>query len=300
MSKLKTIISLIKTPYKMIQPLGAMGLLNWIPDTYYTKLVFRGEMGYKLDLENPRTFNEKLLWLKIYDHRPEFTDLVDKLKAKEIVGKLIGSQYIVPIYGEWERADDIPFAELPEQYVLKCNHDQGSVIIVSDKELLDEEKTIKTLDRKLRRNLYYGTREYPYKNIQPKVFAEEYLGKDIIDYKFYCFNGEPKFLYCGQGLTEDHSLKIDFFDLDWNLMPFYRTDYHRLGQIPKPTRLGEMIDIARKLSEGTYFVRIDLFEVDGKVYFSEYTLCPASGYMPFVPQEYDRIVGEWLKLPKTK
>ena len=299
MSKIKTFLGLIKNPYKMIEPLGTMGLLNWMPDPVFSKLVFRGEMGYKLDLDNPRTFNEKLVWLKNYDHRAEYTDLVDKLKAKEVVGKKIGFKYIVPLYGEWDRADDIPFDELPGKYVLKCNHDQGSVIIVSDNRLLDKEKTIQALNNKLKRNLYYGTREYPYKNIKPKVFAEKYLDKDIIDYKFYCFNGEPKFLYCGQGLTEDHSLKIDFYDLEWKLMPFYRTDYHRLGQIAKPQHLDEMIDISKTLSKNVPFVRVDLFEVDDQVYFSEFTLCPASGYMPFVPKKYDAIVGEWLKIPDS-
>ena len=132
MSKVRTFISLLKTPYRMTQSLGTNGLLNWMPDSMFTKLAFRGEMGYKLDLENPRTFNEKLQWLKLYDHRPEYTDLVDKLKAKEVVGEKIGSQYIVPTYGEWDIAEDIPFGELPDQYVLKCNHDQGSVIIVSN------------------------------------------------------------------------------------------------------------------------------------------------------------------------
>lgn len=290
-------MSLLKTPYKMVQPLGSMGLLNWVPDSVYTRLVFHGEMGYKPDLKNPRTFNEKLQWLKLYDHHPEYTDLVDKLKAKKIVGEKIGLQYIVPIYGEWDRADDIPFEELPDQYVLKCNHDQGSVIVVSDQKLLDKEKTVRVLNKKLKRNIYYGTREYPYKDVAPRVFAEKYLGKVMTDYKFYCFNGEPGFLYCSKGMLRSNVGAVDFYDLDWNLMPFYRTDYDRLGKIPRPEHLDEMIEISRTLSKGVPFVRIDLFEVGGQVYFSEFTLCPASGYMPFVPQEYDQIVGEKLIIP---
>ncbi len=298
MSKLGTALSLIKNPWEFVIGLDKNGLTRWMSDRMFAKISFRGVMGEKLNLDCPKTFNEKLQWLKVYDHRPEYTTLVDKYTAKCVVGQKIGNQHIVPLLGSWDNAKQIDFDNLPISFVLKCNHDQGSVILVQDKNKLDRAITIKTLNRKLKHNAYFGTREYPYKNIKPKVFAEKYLGKDIIDYKFYCFDGEPKFLYCGQGLTEDHSLKIDFFDLEWNLMPFYRTDYHRLGQIPKPMRLNEMIDIARILSEDIPFVRIDLFEVDGQVYFSEFTLCPASGFMPFVPTKYDAIVGEWLRIPR--
>ena len=288
---------MIKYPGRALFSMGGRGLLNWMPDAIYIKLLFRGYMGYRLNLKNPRTFNEKLQWLKIYDRNPRYTDLVDKIRAKEIVGDIIGKQHIVPIYGQWDSATDIPFDLLPEQFVLKCNHDQGSVILIHDKEQVHREEITATLTQKLSRGVFCGTREYPYKNIKPRVFAEEYLGGNIVDYKFYCFNGVPRFLYCGQGLTEDHSLKIDFYDLEWQLMPFYRTDYKRLGKIHKPERFSEMIDIATKLSKGVPFVRIDLFEVNNQVYFSEFTLCPASGLMPFVPKEYDRIVGEWLELP---
>lgn len=298
MSKIKTALTLLKNPYMFVIGLDRNGLVKWIPDKEFVKIAYRGMMGEKLNLENPATFNEKLQWLKVFDHKEEYTGLVNKIEAKDLVGKRIGIQHIVPLYGKWENASDIEFDRLPNQFVLKCNHDQGSVIIVENKNTINEKEIIRTLNYKLKQNAYYSTREYPYKNIKPMVFAEKYLGSNIIDYKFYCFNGEPKFLYCGQGLTEDHSLKIDFYDLDWNLMPFYRTDYKRLGNIPKPIHLEEMICIAKKLSENIPFVRIDLFEVDDKVYFSEFTLCPASGYMPFVPKEYDLIVGKWLRLPQ--
>ena len=298
MSSIKKKIEKILHPIKLIYPLGCLRLIDWMPDKLYNSLVFKSEMGYKLDIDKPQTFNEKLQWLKLYDRKKEYTDLVDKLKAKKIIGEKIGFQHIVPTYGVWNKAEDIDFQKLPTQFVLKCNHDQGSVIIVQDKSKIEKDKIIKELNKKLHRNLYYGTREYPYKNIIPQVFAEKFLQEKIIDYKFYCFNGEPRFLYCGQGLTEDHSLKIDFYDLNWQLMPFYRTDYHRLGKIPKPINLDKMIEISKRLSKDIPFVRIDLFEVNNQIYFSEFTLYPASGYMPFVPNEYDRIVGEWLRLPE--
>ena len=271
-----------------------------MPDSLFAKLSYRGIMGEKLNLHNPVTFNEKLQWLKVYDHRKEYSSYVDKLEAKKVIGDKIGVEHIVPILGVWDNAEKIDFNSMPDQFVLKCNHDQGSVILVHDKNTIDKSSIITTLNRKLKKNAYYGTREYPYKNICPKIFAEKYLGNNIIDYKFYCFNGEPRFLYCGQGLTEDHSLKIDFYDLDWNVMPFYRTDYKRLGNIEKPSCLKEMIEIARKLSKEVPFVRIDLFEIENTVYFSEFTLCPASGFMPFEPPKYDKIVGEWLVLPNEK
>lgn len=290
-------MKMLKNPYTFVIGLDINGLIKWMPDSMFAKLSYRGLMGEKLNLKNPKTFNEKLQWLKVYDHREDYTSLVDKLKAKQIVGSIIGSEHIVPCYGSWENAEQIDFDTLPQRFVLKCNHDQGSVILVSDKETLDKQKTIRYFDDKLKHNTYYGTREYQYKNIKPKVFAEEYLGQNIIDYKFYCFNGIPKFLYCGQDMSLGHMGKVDFFDLSWEPMPFYRTDYQRLGRIPKPYQLDEMIQIAYKLSKGVPFVRIDLFEIDNQIYFSEFTLCPASGYMPFVPKEYDRIVGDWLILP---
>ena len=297
MSKLKTFVSLLKNHQDVFMALDSNGLLRWMSDETYSRLLFKSMMGYELNLKNPQTFNEKLTWLKIYDHRPEYTDLVDKLKAKEIVGEKIGREHIVPIYGAWDRADDIPFDTLPDQFVLKCNHDQGSVILVPDKGKLDRARAVKELNGHLRHNIFNGTREQPYKDVPPRVFAEKYLQNDITDYKFYCFNGDPKFLYCAVGMIRAHVGSVDFFDMDWNPMPFYRTDYARLGRVPRPDSLDEMIGIAKTLSAGVPFVRIDLFAVDGKVYFSEFTLCPASGLMRFVPEEYDRIVGSWLKLP---
>ncbi len=298
MSKIETAIRLLKNPIKLVVPLDSNRMIDWMSDSTFARLSFRGEMGYRLDLNNPKTFNEKLQWLKVYDHKTEYISYVDKIKAKQIIGGIIGEQYIVPMYGAWIRGEDIPFEKLPDRFVLKCNHDQGSVILVKNKAELDIDTIHREINKKLKRNIYYGTREYPYKKIQPKVFAEKYLEEDIIDYKFYCFNGMPRFLYCGKGLTTDHSLKIDFYDLEWKRMPFYRTDYPRLGAIPRPTKLDEMIDIAKRLSKSIPFVRIDLFEVYEQVFFSEFTLCPASGFMPFFPKEYDQIVGEWLILPE--
>lgn len=282
----------------LIYSLNYHGLLSWMSDKSNVSLIYKLKTGKKLNLNSPRTFNEKLQWLKVFDQNPRYTTLVDKISAKELVAKLIGQEHIVPMLGQWNRPEDIEYDTLPISFVLKCNHDQGSVVLVKDKNSLDIEKTSKFLCSHLKRDNYFTTREPGYKGIHAKVFAEEYLGGNIKDYKFYCFNGVPKFLYVGQGLTVDHSLKIDYFDMDWKPMPFYRTDYERLGNVPKPEHFEEMKEIAVILSSGTPFVRIDLFEENDKVYFSEFTLCPASGFMPFVPKKYDRIVGEWLVLKR--
>lgn len=296
MSKINTFFSIVTGSRKFVGVLGNNGLLNWMSDDKYLKLLYKENLGKELNLQNPVSFNEKLQWLKVHDHDERYFDLVDKIKAKEIVGKIIGEEHIVPLYKIWDNAKAISFEGLPNSFVLKCNHDQGSVLLVSEKNTIDINKVRRDYSKLLKRSPYPGTREYPYKMIKPAVFAEKFLGGNIVDYKFYCFNGEPRFLYCGQGLTTDHSLKIDFYDMNWELMPFYRTDYNRLGMIPRPKHFDLMKSIAKKLSENTTFVRIDLFEVDDVVYFSEFTLCPASGLMPFVPEEYDEIIGDWLTL----
>lgn len=286
-----------KDPKQIIYGLNNHGLLSWMSDKANVKLIYRLRTGKALDLKNPETFNEKLQWLKVYDHNPRYTNLVDKVTAKQVVGRLIGEEHIVPIIKTWEKAEQIDLSMLPDQFVLKCNHDQGSVVIVRDKRKLNLNETVDFFKKRLKKNNYFSTREFGYKGIIPLVFAENFLGESIRDYKFYCFHGEPLFLYVGQGLTCDHSLKIDYFDLDWNPMPFYRTDYERLGKVPKPRHFEEMKEIAKVLSKDVPFVRIDLFEENSTVFFSEFTLCPASGFMPFVPEEYDRIIGSYLNIP---
>lgn len=276
--------------------MACRGWLEFLGEKRVAGLVYYLKTGNVLDFNNPVTFNQKLQWLKVFDHNPLYSMLVDKIEAKKVVSELISKEIVVPLYGVWDDASEIDYDLLPSKFVLKCNHDQGSVVIVHDKNKIDRKEIEKFLNYKLSRNNYYTTREYGYKRIKPRVFAEEYLGGSIRDYKFYCFNGEPKFLYVGQGLTIDHSLRIDYFDIEWKMMPFYRNDYLRLGNVEKPKHFEEMLGIAKALSKDIPFVRVDLFEENGKVYFSEFSPCPASGYMPFVPEEYDTIVGSWLKL----
>lgn len=260
--------------------------------------------GKNINLRDPQSFNEKLQWLKLYDHHPKYIQMVDKIAAKQYVESILGSQYIIPTLGIWDDAKQIDFSMLPKQFVLKCNHDSGSVVVCRDKQRLDKEKTIVLLNKRLSKNYYYQSREWPYKGIVPKVFAEQFMENEdksnsgLTDYKFYCFGGNPKMLYVSQGLENHETARISFLDLNWQFAPFSRSDYAPFEQLPpKPKTFDEMLKIAGKLSQDIPFLRVDLYEIKGKVYFSELTFCPCNGMMPFDPPEYDKILGDWIKLP---
>ncbi len=274
--------------------------LKWLPDEAFTKLKFRYIMGYPLDLKSPKTFNEKLQWLKLYNTDPIYDTLVDKYKVKQYVAERIGEQYIVPTYGVWDRFDDIDFDSLPDSFALKCNHDSGGLYLVPDKAGMDMDAARKKIQKCLDYNYYWHSREKVYKNIKPRVLAEKYLvggERGMTDYKFYCFDGVPKFIYVSVGLDDHTTALISFLTLDWEFAPFQRTDYKGFDKLPqRPAHLEEMTDIARRLSKGHKFVRIDLYEYEDRVYFSEYTIIPNGGFMKFVPEEYDLKIGEMLTL----
>lgn len=293
--KLKKVIN---NPSLIVLKLMNTSLFNLYPDKLYLKLKYRLIMGEKLDLINPKTYNEKLQWLKLYDRNPLYSQLVDKYEVRKYIKEKIGEEYLIPLIGVYNSFEEIDFTKLPSKFVLKCTHDSGSVVVCSNKESLNINKIQLDINKALKRNFYYYGREWPYKNVIPRVVCEEMLDSQIIDYKIFCFNGKPKFLYVGQGLVSDHSLKIDFYDLNWNIMNFKRTDYDNFDKkLNKPVRFDEMLKIAETLSENIPFVRIDLYEVDDKIYFSEFTFTPAGGYLPFDPIIYDREVGDLLILP---
>ena len=293
--KLKKVIN---NPSLIVLKLMNTSLFNLYPDKLYLKLKYRLIMGEKLDLINPKTYNEKLQWLKLYDRNPLYSQLVDKYEVRKYIKEKIGEEYLIPLIGVYNSFEEIDFTKLPSKFVLKCTHDSGSVVVCSNKESLNINKIQLDINKALKRNFYYYGREWPYKNVIPRVVCEEMLDSQIIDYKIFCFNGKPKFLYVGQGLVSDHSLKIDFYDLNWNIMNFKRTDYDNFDEkLNKPIRFDEMLKIAETLSENIPFVRIDLYEVDDKIYFSEFTFTPAGGYLPFDPIIYDREVGNLLILP---
>lgn len=273
-------------------------------DEMYLKMLFRLKMGYKLDLKNPKTYSEKLMWLKLHDHTPEYSKLVDKFAVKEIVSKKIGEQYVIPTLGVWDRPEDIEWDKLPNRFVLKTTHGGGNtgVVICKDKASFDKEKAIEKLNKSLKQDIYKTLREWPYKNVPRRILAEQYIesgNNDLPDYKFFCFDGEVKALFIG---TErgTGNVKFDFFDADFNHLDLVQQHPMSGRDIPMPVCFEEMKDVSSKLSKGIPHVRIDLYEVNGQVYFGEYTFYHHGGCVPFHPQKWDDIFGSWITLPKKE
>lgn len=276
-------------------------LLNWMPDNIYLQLKYLKKMGKILNLKNPKTFNEKLQWLKLHDRNSDYTKMVDKYKVKEYVASIIGEEYIIPTLGVWERFEDIDFSKLPNQFVLKCTHDSGGLVICRNKDNLDYDAARKKIEESLKNNFYYYGREWPYKNVKPRIIAEVYMedysGVSLKDYKFYCFNGKAKFLYLSSGLENHATAQISYVTLDWEKAPFERTDYEPFDSLPlKPINFDLMVKYAEILAENIPFVRIDFYEINNKLYFGEITFYPGSGYAPFKPEEWDYKVGEWIDI----
>lgn len=263
-------------------------------------------MGYPLNLEHPQSFSEKLQWLKLHDRRPEYTIMVDKVKAKQWVAERIGPQYIIPTLGVWERPEDIDFDQLPDRFVLKCNHNSGvGMYICKDKSKMDKQKVIKGLRKGLKQNYFWRNREWPYKDVKPMILAEQYMEdeetKELRDYKFFCFDGQLKALFIATdrgSKTED--TKFDFYDMDFNHLPFTNGHPNSTKGITKPENFEEMKAVAAKLSAGIPHVRVDLYSINGMTCFGEMTFTHWSGMVPFVPREWDYKFGEWLKLPKLQ
>ena len=291
----------ISNPLRVFRALAARGLFDWMSDEQFIKALYFTTFKKRLNLKNPRTFNEKIQWLKLYDHNPTYPEWVDKITAKKKVEEAIGKEYIIPLLYSWTNPSDIRFEELPEHCVLKCNHDQGSTIIIDKSKEIDETKIRDYFKEKLLKNAYRTTREWPYKKIKPQILCEPFIGRDVIDYKFFCFNGKPAFVNIGQKNSETHLMHITFLDFDWIKLQFQRKDFPPVSVLPeKPKKFDEMLKIASILSKGTTFVRIDLFCIDDNIYFSEFTLYPTSGLIEFSPEEGDYVLGGKIKLPELK
>ncbi len=279
-------------------------LLKYLPDKPYLQLYYLAKFKKFLNLRNPLTFNEKLQWMKLYDRNPLYTTMVDKYEAKRYVADKIGEEYIIPTLGVWDRVEDIDFDALPDQFVLKCTHDSGGLVVCRDKSKLDIDAARTKLERSLKTEYFYQAREWPYKNVKPRIIAESYMEderqqKGLIDYKFYCFDGKPKFLYVSQGLEDHATASISFLNTDWTFAPFKRGDYKGFDSLPdKPENYDVMLKLVEELSRGNSFLRVDLYEINHKVYFSELTFTPCGGMMVFQPEEWDLKIGQWMQLPK--
>ena len=262
------------------------------------KIMYRVRMKKKLNLKNPKTFNEKINWLKIYDYPNN--ELVircaDKYLVREYLKEKKLSKYLVKLIGDWDSPDDIDFEKLPNRFVLKCNHGCGYNVICSDKSKLNLDVTRQKLLKWMKEDFGVVSSEPHYSKVKKKIICEEFLEDEILDYKFFCFKGEPKFFYIAQNIEGDfHNMQADFFYPDGNLADFSRTDHKHFEKLPViPDNLDEMLDISRKLSRDFDFVRVDLFNVGGKIYFSELTFTPCAGFMPLSPKEKDYEFGEWM------
>ena len=275
-----------------------------LPDKLYLSIKYRTRFGYWMDWNNPQTYSEKLQWLKINDRHEEYTKMVDKVAAKDYVASIIGDEYIIPTLAVYDSADDIDFDKLPNQFVLKCTHDSGGLIVCRDKSTLDTEAARKKLRKGLKRTYIIQNREYPYKNVPRRIIAEQYMedeNGELRDYKFYCFGGVPKYVFVASDREKkDIETKMDFFDMDWNHQPFV-VKYHNNPITPKlPENFETMKDIAAQLSKGIPHVRIDLYNINGKVFFGEMTFFAGSGFAHFIPKEWDLKFGECIQLPQIQ
>lgn len=271
-------------------------------DKRFLQIKFRLEMGKKLDLDNPKTFNEKLQWLKLYNRKPEYTTMVDKYAVKDYVANIIGKEHIIPTLGVWNSVDEIDWEALPNQFVLKTTHGGGGggVVICKDKATFDKNKARKTLQKSLDSDIYWNYREWPYKDVPKRIIAEKYMidesGYELKDYKFFCFNGKVECFKVDFDRFTSH--KANYYDRNAMLLPFWETAYpaDHSKIFDKPKNFNKMIEYAEILSKDIPFVRIDFYNINGKIYFGEITFFPAAGMGKFEPEEWDYTLGNNLKL----
>ena len=279
-------------------------LLKGLPDRPFVKLDYRFATNEELDLEEPKTFDEKINWLKLYNRKPEYTKMVDKYEVRQYIKEKIGADYLIPLYDVWDEVDEIDWENLPAQFVLKTTHDSGGVVICEDKADIDIEAAKDTLHRSLCYNYFNEGREWPYKNVKPRIIAEKNMNngdEEFKDYKLFCFNGEMKMTQVLKDINSEEDVTQNFYDRDWNLMPMTEGGSPNSSEpIEKPDNYKEMIEIAETLSAGIPFVRVDLYEINQEVYFGELTFYPNKGQNTFEPEEYNNILGSWLKLPDQK
>lgn len=300
MSKIKTLYKLLReNPAGIIKVAGRYGCFNWIPDKGYLKMIFLLEIGKELNLDNPQTYNEKLQWLKLYDRKPEYSTYVDKYAVRSYVRETIGEQYLVPLLGVYESVKEIDWDTLPKQFVLKCTHGSHCNIICRNKDDLDVNDAANKLTKWLKQSWYWFGREWPYHNVSGKIVCEQYLGDIAIvpnDYKIMCFNGEPKIIQIHKKATNEMHT-IDFYDINGDLLPFRKIGFNNsnISRINVES-LGGMIELARKLSKGTFYLRTDFYLVNGKAYFGELTFFDSSGFIDFEPKESNVSLGEMINL----
>lgn len=279
------------------------GILKWIKDETCLKIKYKAALNQKLNIDNPQTFNEKLQWLKLYDRNPEYTKMVDKYEAKKYVANIIGEEYIIPTLGVYDKFEDINFATLPNQFVIKCTHDSGGLIICKDKTKLNIKEARKKINKSLKRNYFYTGREWPYKNVKPRIIIEKYMvdesKTELKDYKIFNFNGIPQFVQVDFNRFKDHQRKL--YSINWKELDFnFVYPINKKVKINRPENLKKILELAKKIAKDHPFLRTDFYVINDKIYFGEITFFPEAGFGKFVPEEWDRKLGDMLKLPKEK
>lgn len=307
--KAKTAVKLVfRQPRQLVVALGQYGIFNWLPDRACLKLVYWAEMGERLDLDRPKIFSQKLQWLKIHDRQERYPQMVDKYAVREWMREKYGEEYLIPLLGTYNHPEEIEWENLPDQFVIKCTHGSGCNLVCKNKTSFDKSFACVQIKAWMKKNWFYFGREWPYKNVRPRIIIERFVsdGEDaseLTDYKFYCFEGEP--VYCqvigGRQVKNDKAVYyIDFYDRNWTRMPFSgmkRNSPHAPEERKKPKSHEVMLRVARELAEGTHFVRIDFYEIDGQPKFGEFTLYPLSGFGEFEPEEWNQTLGDLIKLP---
>ena len=302
LSKLcKVGMSFLTKPYYRTRVLIKLGYYDSLSDEEFLKKVFPKYMGYPLDLENPKTFSEKLQWLKVNYRNPIQTVMVDKHEAKHFIAEHVGSQYIIPTLAVWDSVEDIDFDALPNQFVLKSTHDSGGIVICKDKSSLDFEAAKAKLSASLKRDYSKIAREWAYQNVPRRIIAEEYiseLGKDdLLDYKMYSFHGEPKLTVVCSNRFSKTGTRMNFYDINWEPMGIHFGHYPPLPtEFPKPATYEEMKRLTAELSKDCPFLRVDFYEIKGRLFIGELTFFPGAGFEKFRPMTLDYELGEWLHL----
>ena len=312
MSRWNTLIKILSDKDYRTLRLAKAGFYNDMDDEAYLRKLYRAHMNRDLNLENPQFYSEKLQWLKLYDHNPVYTQLVDKYRVREYIAEKLGEEYLIPLLGVWDDPDEIDFDALPDQFVLKCNHNSGTgMCICRDKSQLDYGEVRKNLRKGIQEDFFLKAREWPYRDVPRKIIAEAYMYEEsdvsvdrgLDDYRVYCFNGEPKLVYMYQSGTisvgnRPNIVSCDIFDTQWNHLPFRQKSKNAPVVPLPPAHLDKMLEISRILAENYSFLRVDFYEINGRIYIGELTLFPGGGFSPFYPSEWDGKLGEWVMLPK--
>lgn len=302
---MRKIIYYLKKPKLLLCAILKTRIFNFIPDKLFLEVYYKLITGKKLDLENPVSYNEKLQWLKIYDRKNIYTIMVDKYEAKQYVANIIGKEYIIPTIGVYNKFEEIDFNKLPNRFVIKCTHDSGGLVIVKDKKTIDINLIRRKINKCLRKNYYNSSKEWPYKNVKPRIIIEKYMEDNnnisMRDYKFFCFNGVPKLMYLSEGLEDHSTARMSFYDMNFDISDCKRADYKQLEYVPKkPKTFEKMKEFASLLSHNIPHLRVDFYEINGKLYFGELTFFTCSGFIPFEKEKWNKKLGEWIKIPLNK